>query len=133
MPFFAQFQINQAVEQFVLQHSVSRLKTAAEGSETTYVWGDGAGTYAEVMGGGFDTQKSSNTDETPTKQDELACDADQVINLRELSRDYVTRRIYQNNDTASENWVDVRYAVKLLCQSDRDQKMYRFHLNPPGG
>lgn len=113
---------NQAVEQFVLQHSFSRLKTAAEGAPATFVFGDGGGDYAQVNGGGFNTQE---------KQDELASDFDQVIGLTEISRVEQTKRIYQNNDPSSENWVDVAYVTSLLCQSDRDQKMYRFFLNPP--
>lgn len=128
----AQFFATQYTAQFVLQHQVSRLKQSLEGVQaTTYIWGDGGGDYAEVLGGGFDTQKSSKTDTTPTVQDELASDVDQVITLREISRDYVVKRIYQNNNPSSPNWVDVKYAVNLLCQSNRDLKMYRFKLNPP--
>lgn len=127
----SQFLINQGVQQFILQHSVSRLKTQAENSETTYVWGDGAGTYAEVLGGGFDTQVSTEDASEPSKVNELASDADQVITLREVGRTWKKLRVYQNNDTSSNNWVDVEYAVSVLFQSDRDQRMYRFNLNPP--
>lgn len=119
MPLIIDFEYQ--AQQFVLQHSVSRLKQDIADSENVYIWGDGAGAYADVNGGGFNTQ---------TQQDELASDVDQVIGLREISRVEKKVRVYQNNNPTSENWVDVAYCESLLCQSDRDQKMYRFFLNP---
>lgn len=117
----AQFLANQATEQFVLQHAVSRLRQSAAGSATTYIWGDGGGDYAEVLGGGFNTQ---------SQQDELSSDLDQVIGLREISRVTSNQKIEQVGKP--QNYVVFRRIESMLLQSDRDQKMYRFFFNNAG-
>lgn len=119
MPLIIDFEYQ--AQQFILQHSVSRLKQDVAEGDNVYIWGDGAGAYADVQGGGFNTQ---------SQQDELASDVDQVISLREISRVTSDQKVEQAGKP--ENYVVFSRIESMLLQSDRDQKMYRFFFNNAG-